>query len=491
MMGHENNQQKLFYYNLRLEERVPQHHILRKIKALIDFDFIYQEVKEYYGNKGNVSVPPPVILKMMLLLMLYNVRSERELMDTIPVRLDWLWFLGYDLEHEIPNHSVLSKARTRWGVEAFKRFFECIVWQCVEAGLVDGSKLFIDSSLIDAHASNNSVVDRQCVIKNINQSYHTLEERLEEAPPEKTIPANRRYQSTTDPDAAVTRHGKGRSKLRYKTHRGVDPAHEVITATMVTDGARDDGELLEALIDAHQDHTHKQVATVVADTKYGTIENYLASYDRGIKAHIPSLEESHRGSGRTKDIFPKEAFTYNPDDDTFICPAGNVLKRRNYSKERQHYEYKASAKVCAGCQLRTDCTRAQTGRTLKRHCRQLELDSMLTIARSRKAQRDLRTRQHLSERSYAQATLYGYKRARWRRLWRMQIQDFLIAAVQNIRIFITHTENGLAKAAHASAAHAKMLATRACTSLFSLIPHYFVRNGTTFKERHLMFTGHC
>lgn len=116
MMGQENNQQKLFYYNLRLEERVPQNHILRKIKALIDFDFIYQEVKEYYGNKGNVSVPPPVILKMMLLLMLYNVRSERELMDTIPVRLDWLWFLGYDLEHEIPNHSVLSKARTRWGV---------------------------------------------------------------------------------------------------------------------------------------------------------------------------------------------------------------------------------------------------------------------------------------------------------------------------------------------------------------------------------------
>jgi len=61
--------------------------------------------------------------------------------------------LDYDLDSEIPNHSVLSKARNRWGVEAFQRFFERIVWQCVEAGLVDGSKIFMDSSLVQADAS--------------------------------------------------------------------------------------------------------------------------------------------------------------------------------------------------------------------------------------------------------------------------------------------------------------------------------------------------
>lgn len=110
------------------------------------------------GAKGNVSVPPAVILKMMLLLILYNVRSERELMLTIPERLDWLYFLGYDIDDDIPNHSVLSKARARWGVKAFRHFFERIVWQCVEAGLIDGRKLFTDTSLIDANASNNSGV---------------------------------------------------------------------------------------------------------------------------------------------------------------------------------------------------------------------------------------------------------------------------------------------------------------------------------------------
>jgi len=65
-------------------------------------------------------------------------------------------------------------------------------------------------------------------------------------------------------------------------------------------------------------------------------------------------------------------------------------------------------------------------------------------AASEEARQDLKTRKHLSERSFAQSTRYGYKKARWRRLWRMEIQDFLIAAVQNIQILIKNTKNGLA-----------------------------------------------
>ena len=115
MMGRQNDyQHKLFITGFNLDKRIPEGHILRKISEKIDFDFIYGEVKERYGANGNVSVPPPVILKMMLLLILYNVRSERELIVRLPLCLDWLWFLGYDLDDEIPDHSVLSKARARW-----------------------------------------------------------------------------------------------------------------------------------------------------------------------------------------------------------------------------------------------------------------------------------------------------------------------------------------------------------------------------------------
>ncbi len=128
MMGYQSSfQHKLFPMGFSLEKRTRKDHILRKILEKIDFDFIYKKVKNTYGENGNVSTPPPVILKMMLLLVLYNVRSEREPILTIPERLDWLYFLGYDLNDEIPGRSVLNKARSRWGVEAFKKLFEFIV----------------------------------------------------------------------------------------------------------------------------------------------------------------------------------------------------------------------------------------------------------------------------------------------------------------------------------------------------------------------------
>ena len=193
---------------------------------------------------------------------------------------------------------------------------------------------------------------------------------------------------------------------------------------------------MQSLIDTHEKNTQTTVETAVADSKYGSIENYLACHDRGIKAHFTSLEEAQHGTGTKKGIFDKEAFTYNAESDTFTCPAGQTLKRRNFNKKRQHYEYITAAGTCNRCQLNTQCTKAKSGRTLKRHIRQGDLDSMLQQARSSESKKDIRTRQHLMERTFAQATRYGYQRARWRRLWRVQIQEYLTAAIQNIKILI-------------------------------------------------------
>lgn len=318
----------------------------------------------------------------------------------------------------------------------------------MEAGLGDGSKLFVDASLLEADASNNSVIDRERLKKELQESYPRLEERLDDIAGQKTTPANSRYLSTTDPDASVTRQSVGQSKLRYKTHRGVDPQHEVITTTMVSPGSTDEGPILQQMVEMHKQNTGQEVETAVADSRYGTIENFLLCHDSGIRAHIPSLKESQRGSGRQEDIFPKEAFTYHPDTDCFICPAGKELRRRHFYKDRKHYEYKAASGVCARCRLRAKCTRSQYGRTLKRHERQDDLDLILGESKSLEAQRDIKTRQHLSERSFARSVRYGYKRARWRRLWRVQIQDFLIAAIQNIVVLIKHSMNTLSKNNH-------------------------------------------
>ncbi len=128
--------------------------------------------------------------------------------------------------------------------------------------------------------------------------------------------------------------------MRYKTHREVDPEHEVITATLVTLGSIDERAVIQEVIEVHEQNTNRKVKTAVAGSRHGTIENFLFSRDSGIQVHIPSLEESQRGAGRREDIFPKEAFTYRSDRDGYICLGGKVLKRWHFYIDRRHYEYK-------------------------------------------------------------------------------------------------------------------------------------------------------
>lgn len=133
-MGIHQSQSELFYYSVNLDQRVRTDHPLRRVAEAVDFSFVRDEVAHCYGENGNESVDPIILLKMMFLLFFDNVPSERELMAVIRERLDYLWFLGYGLDDDIPNHSVLSKARKRWGKEVFERLFVRSVEQCVAAG---------------------------------------------------------------------------------------------------------------------------------------------------------------------------------------------------------------------------------------------------------------------------------------------------------------------------------------------------------------------
>lgn len=147
--------------------------------------------------------------------------------------------------------------------------------------------------------------------------------------------------------------------------------------------------------------------------------------------------------GRREDIFPREAFRYDEKTDTFVCPAGRRQWRRHFYRERNHYEYQTHSGVCGRCRLKFKCTRSQSGRTIKRHARQTALDRELRRGRSIASKQDLKTRQHLSERSFARSVRYGYKKARWRVLWRVQIQDFLTAGIQNIMVLIAKCDSYL------------------------------------------------
>jgi transposase len=443
MMGiKQQPQNSLFHFGINIDKRIRSNHQLRKVNSVIDFDFAYDEVKKHYGINGNVSVPPPVILKLMMLLVFYNVRSERELMETLPERIDWLWFLGYDLDSDIPDHSVLSKARKKWGVDVFQSFFERIVLQCAQAGLVDGSKIFVDSSLIDANASNNSVLDTKSLKDQLHKNYKKLEARLEDnnesTDASRNIEKkNSRYISTTDPDAAIVNRGK--PKLSYQVHRAVDERSEIITATDATPGDVNEAHVMFSLIEKHEATTGTKTETVVADSKYGTIDNFLGCHDKGLKAHIPDLRLAALKRTKKRAIYTDDQFVYDPQNDTYTCPAGNLLKRKSLHKQRESSDYGAPKKVCSVCTLREQCTKNKSGRTVKRHLRQEELNTMRERSRSSESRRDIKTRQHLMERSFANATRYGFDHARWRGLWKMKIQEYLTCAIQNIQTLIRHS----------------------------------------------------
>ena len=220
MMGHWQKQTELWVEPINLGRRIPPDHLLRKINQVLDLGFVRREVTGFYGSNGHVSVDPVIIIKLMLLLFLDDVRSERELMRIVPLRLDYLWFLGYGLEDEIPTHSVLSKARKRWGSQVFERLFTRSVEQCVAAGLVDGSKLYLDASLVAANASRNSVIE---VV--VRREVSKLEEQEQEEDQDSGSSGgsvNRKLRSTTDPDSTVVRHQQGRPTPSYKNHRALD-----------------------------------------------------------------------------------------------------------------------------------------------------------------------------------------------------------------------------------------------------------------------------
>ena len=442
MMGPQQQREaKLFHYGVNLEKRVRSSNPLRAIKRVVDFGFVRPRVAGFYGIEGHESEDPIVIMKLMLLLFMDNISSERELMRIVPERLDYLWFLDFDLDDEIPNHSVLSKARKRWGVEIFEELFVGTVSQCVRAGLVDGNKIHMDGSLIDANASKESVrTGPPELIEQLRKVFRGEVGKFEEADDE-DAPAGKqqtRMVSSTDPDAAVARKGRMDSaRPRYKNHRAVDNQCGVITAVETTPGDVSENERLMDLVQQHETNTGEKVTVVVADSQYGTNENFLACREHQIRSHMKDLRSTQINNAPTRGIFKEAEFVFDEETKTYLCPAGERLK---WSRTDRDYDvFRSKANVCRQCPLRDKCLRSKHGvRTIKRHHAHEQIQQARTESHSADARRDRRRRKHLMEGSFADAANnHGLKRARWRRLENQRIQDLLIASCQNVRIFLS------------------------------------------------------
>jgi len=146
--------------DLSLEELVSKDNFYRRLEQRLDLSFVRELVEDLYAPSGRPSVDPVVFFKLELILFSEDSRSERQLMEVVADRLSLRWYLGYDPHEPLPDHSSLTRIRERYGLEIFRSFFDRIVEMCVEAGLVWGEELFVDSTTVRANAAKGALVPR-------------------------------------------------------------------------------------------------------------------------------------------------------------------------------------------------------------------------------------------------------------------------------------------------------------------------------------------
>jgi transposase len=452
MMGKKDFKPRIFY-RLSLEKMVPQDHLVRALEEILDMNFIRGLCRKYYSHKGQPSVDPIVLFKMMLVGYLFGITSERKLADECTVNLAFRWYLGYDLDEATPNHSVISKARERFGKKVFEEFFQKVLSICIEKGLVKGEKIFADGTLIKANASLKSLVARSDALSPSLSPNEYVEKIFREnptksehdpgrnddngTPPEtnytgKTVrksyrsrhKSNLDYMSRTDPEASYIAR-KGKRMFSYKYHFTIDQNERVITAVAVTPGAITEDRVLEELLDRQP----VEIKEICADSQYGTADNYAMCWKRDI---VPTFPRRSRRFNRS--ILSPKKFRYDEEKDVFICPSGKELRKITYDKRNRRWHYRARGSACRLCSLKSVCSPNTKYRSIVRHEDQEYVEKSLNWLESPCAKLSIKERACYAEWAIAEAKcLHGLSKTRYRGLERVAIQGFMTASVQNIK----------------------------------------------------------
>jgi transposase len=156
MQGHKQFPDRVVL-RFRLSERVPKQNLYRRLAELLDWDFLYEQTRSLYSHTGQFSLDPVVFLRLMLVSRLENMVSDRHLIEHCSLRLDILYFLGYEVNEDLPWHSTVSRTRQLYPAAVFEKLFDHVFAQCVAAGLVTGYTQAMDSAFVKANASLESL----------------------------------------------------------------------------------------------------------------------------------------------------------------------------------------------------------------------------------------------------------------------------------------------------------------------------------------------
>jgi transposase len=314
MMGQHDRSESLFYY-FRIEDQVPENHLLRFIDRYVSFDFVRENLRASYSETGRPSIDPEVLLRILLLGYLYGITSKRKLLEELRMHLAWRWFTGFGFEQEVPHHSTFSKNRHGRFQESnlFQELFERIVEQCIAAGLVQGEQMSVDGSFIMANASHHSRIPREQFREAAQVNYGArkyLEELEQENGDGEPIHQQDKV-STTDPDSTYLTKGNRAAELGYFDNYLIDNESCVIVGVQAT-AARLSQESAAArdMIDRYCERYGRRPKGVAADNIYGNGEMLQWLDERGITPYIRVKE----GPNSPPDLYGIEKFTYVPEE---------------------------------------------------------------------------------------------------------------------------------------------------------------------------------
>jgi transposase len=446
MMGQHDRSEALFYY-FRLEDQVPETHLLRLIEKHINFAFVREKLKDSYSETGRPSIDPELLLRILLIGYLYGISSERKLVEELRMHLAWRWFTGLGFDQEIPHHSTFSKNRHGRFQESklFEELFEQIVRQCVEVGLVQGKHLSVDGSFVEANAAKESRIPREQLAE-AAQVNRTLRQYLVELEQQNPIeePVHRQEQvSTTDPDSTYATKGGTPARLGYYDNYLVDNQSCVIVGVQAT-AARMSQETVAAqdMLTRFTAWQGGEPASVAADATYGNGEFLQWLLDRGITPYMRTRDNALR---KNNPGYGPERFTYLPESNSYRCPAGEQLNYVGLNVRNRAHAYIGSAKRCAACCQKAQCTSGRY-KYLAIHVHESARQRARELANTPEFSQAQRARKKVEALFAELKNHIGLRRLRLRRMKFVREQFFLAAAAQNIKRLVRYLSESITPA---------------------------------------------
>jgi transposase len=423
VIGRQDRWQEDLFVAAPLSSIIPEDHILKRVDKVLDLSWLRKEVEPLYCNdNGRPGIDPEAAVRLMLAGFFHGIIHDRKLMRETQVNLAIRWFCGFKLNEQLPDHSSLTRIRQRWGPELFKQIFERTVKACIDAGLVDGETVHIDSTLIRADVSWESLTTEHAG-KVLAENTVEGSEISRKGKPKK--------RSITDPDATLTTSQHTfRMEPCYKQHTAVDDACGVVLDVATTTGEASEGKELLGQIQRMEATTGKKIETVTADAAYAHTENYACLEKRGTEAVIPPQADR-----KNPEHIPISRFKYDGKHKIVRCPASKILHR--CYKTARGWVYKAAVKDCSCCLLRRRCISSTArSRTI------LICDGYESLLRARRRHRQ-RNNERIEiyqrhrwrvEGIHGEAkTQHGLRRAVRRGLMNVAMQVYLTAAVMNLK----------------------------------------------------------